>query len=353
MSVGAQAGLTPVADLLANSRRKYRRVLWILISAAILVLASAPLVGSVTLNFGRLFSGSILLQDNVDAQIFLVARVPRVLLAALTGAALAAAGLIFQSILKNPLATPYTLGVASGASLGAVVAIRSGLVMAFFGLSTITLSAFIGALLAVGLVYALTQWRLQLSTTALLLAGVALNFMFSSIILLIHYLSDFTQSYQMLRWLMGGLDIIEYPLILGTAILVAIGFVMANRLSKELNLISSGDHMAVSRGVDVLRTKRTAYFTASLLTAAVVSLTGPIGFIGLVVPHALRLIIGPDNRLLLPAAALAGATVLIICDTVARTLLAPTEMPVGVITALVGSPCFIWLLLRERQLRAS
>ena len=334
---------------LTDSGRKHRLVLLSLALVFLCALSLAPLVGPIQIRFSRLFASDVPFMQNIDAQVFFVARLPRVLLAAVTGAALAVSGLIFQSVLKNPLATPYTLGVASGASLGAVLSIRSGLVVVVFGLSSLTLSAFAGALFAVGLIYVLTQRRRDLSTSVLLLAGVALNFMFSSLILLVHYLSNFTQSYQMLRWMMGGLDVIDYPLISVAAVLVASGLVAASRFTKELNVISTGDELALSRGVDVLRIKRIAYLTASLLTAAVVALTGPIGFVGLVVPHALRLIIGPDNRLLLPASALAGAIALIVCDTIARTVMAPTEIPVGVITSLLGSPCFIWLLLRERR----
>jgi len=335
--------------LLTDSRRKHRLVLLSLALAFLSVLFLAPVLGPIQIRLNRLFATNIPFVENVDAQIFFVARLPRVLLAAVTGAALAASGLIFQAVLKNPLATPYTLGVASGASLGAVLSIRSGLVVVIFGLSSLTLSAFVGALFAVGLIYLLTQRRGELSTSVLLLAGVALNFMFSSLILLVHYLSNFTQSYQMLRWMMGGLDVIEYPLIASAAVLVALGLAATSRFTKELNLISTGDELAMSRGVEVVRVKRIGYLTASLLTAAVVALTGPIGFVGLVVPHALRLIIGPDNRLLLPASALAGAIALIVCDTIARTVIAPTEIPVGVITSLLGSPCFIWLLLRQRR----
>lgn len=330
-------------------KRRYTRLLVLCVFGFAFVFVSAPMIGSTRINWANLLSFDIPFADNVDAQIVFLARLPRVILASLTGATLAVTGLVFQALLKNPLATPYTLGIASGASLGAVVSIRFGFVVVILGVSSLILSAFAGALLTVFLIYLMSRRRRHLPTAVMLLAGVSLNFLFSALILFAHYMANFTQSYQMLRWLMGGLDVTDYKLILNVFPCVVIGLVILIAVSKELNLISAGEELALSRGVDIERTKKIAYFVASLTTASVVSLSGPIGFVGLVVPHILRLLIGADNRLLMPASIFLGASFLIICDTVARTILAPMEVPVGVITAMIGSPFFIWLLLKDKR----
>jgi iron complex transport system permease protein len=167
-------------------------------------------------------------------------------------------------------------------------------------------------------------------------------------VMFIHYLSDITQSFRIVRWLMGGLDITDYQTVFSICPLLLLGLGVLMYLARDLNLISTGAHSAMSRGVNVLQVQRMAMVSAALITGAVVATSGPIGFIGLIVPHIVRLLIGPDQRLLIPASLMFGATFLIICDTVARTILAPTEIPVGVITAMVGGPFFIWLLRRQR-----
>ncbi|MCG8607777.1 iron ABC transporter permease [bacterium] len=330
-------------------RRKHVRIQMLFALCFACTFVAAPMIGSVEIDLLNLFDFDAPFEDNSDAQIFFFARLPRVILASLAGATLAVAGLVFQAILQNPLATPYTLGIASGASLGAVVSIRLGLMVVIFGVSSLILSAFTGALLTVLVIYSMSHRRKRLPTSVMLLAGVSLNFLLSALILLVHYMANFTQSYQMLRWLMGGLDIIDYQLILNVLPFVVIGLVVTLSLSKKLNLISAGEELALSRGVDVERTKKVVYFIVSLMTASVVALSGPIGFVGLVVPHILRLLIGADNRQLIPAAIFFGATFLIICDTLARTIFAPMEVPVGIVTAMIGSPFFMWLLLMKRR----
>jgi len=313
-----------------------------------LVLLAAPAIGPTHIDFSKVFDSHLPFADNVDAQILLITRLPRVFLAAITGAALAVAGLVFQAILGNPLATPYTLGIASGASLGAVISIRTGLVIVVFGVSSLVLSAFVGALLVMFFIYLLTRGTGGLAPATLLLAGVALNFLATALMLFIHFLADFTESYQMLRWLMGGLDVTDYNLIASAGVMVALMLALMLTIARDLNLISAGEELAFVRGVNVARTKKIAYFGASFMTAAVVSVSGPIGFVGLVIPHLLRLLVGSDNRVLMPASILFGASFLIICDTLARTIMSPLEIPAGVITAIIGSPFFIWLLLREK-----
>lgn len=312
-------------------------------------LAICPGIGSVDIDLLRALRGFGSEANNLDAAILFTTRLPRTLLAALTGSALALAGATFQALLRNPLATPFTLGVSSGGALGAVIAIKIGLDFSLFGFSSVPLFSFAASLGTVALVYLLARSRVGLPTSILLLAGVTISFFFSALILFVHYIADFTESHQMLRWLMGGLDIVGYRPLLGLLPLWTAGVVLLLLESRNLDQISLGSYLASSRGVDTTRTKRRAYLAASLLTGGVVSLAGPIGFVGLIVPHTLRLLIGPGYRLLVPASVFAGAGFLVLCDTIARTILAPMEIPVGVLTAVIGGPFFLALLLREKK----
>jgi iron complex transport system permease protein len=187
-----------------------------------------------------------------------------------------------------------------------------------------------------------------LSTNVLLLAGVTMNAFFSALILFVQYFADFSQTYRILHWLMGDLDISSYQPILTALPLVVLSFVAFAWLARPLNLLSLGAESAGTRGLHVVGAERAAFLSASLATGAAVSVGGPIGFIGIVVPHLVRLVVGPDHRLVLPAAAFFGAAFLIACDVLARTVLAPIELPVGVITALIGGPFFLWLLVRKQ-----
>ena len=328
--------------------RRYSRVLTGFALLFLLTLLVAPLIGPTPVNLGRALQGLGDYSNNVDANILFVARLPRVLLGAVTGASLALAGAVFQALLRNDLAAPFTLGVSSGASLGAVIAISLGLNFSLLGLSSVSLAAFGGALGAITLVFNLVKSpRGQFPTSVLLLAGVTANFFFASLVMLIHYLSDFTRSFQIVRWLMGGLDITDYWTVLSILPLVAAGagFLIWN--ARDLNLISAGVDTALSRGVDVVKTRKTGFVMASLVTGAVVAHSGPIGFLGLIAPHIVRLIVGPDLRLLFPASMLFGASFLVLCDAFARTVAAPVEIPVGIITAMLGGPFFVWLLKRK------
>ena len=313
-----------------------------------LTLLVTPLAGPTSISLRRVFDFSIPFADNVDAQIFFVARLPRTLAGACVGALFAAAGVVFQGLLRNPLATPFTLGVSTGAALGAVLAITFNLSVAFMGMSAVPVAAFAGSLMAVGIVYALAQARHRgLSTTVLLLAGVTMNAFFSAMILFVQYFASFADTYRTLRWLMGDLDVASYQPILVALPTMGVAFAVFGWLARPLNLLSLGPDSAESRGLDVARAHRAAFFSASLATGAAVSIGGPIGFIGIIVPHLVRLLVGPDHRLVLPASALFGAAFLVACDLVARTILAPVELPVGIITALIGGPFFLWLLIRK------
>jgi iron complex transport system permease protein len=308
----------------------------------------APLVGSAPISLGRVFDRSIPFSDNVDAQIFFVARMPRVFAGAVVGAGLAAAGVVFQALLRNALATPFTLGVSAGASLGAMLVIVFGATVTAGPFSSVPLASLAGAALAAAIVYRLaTMQDRAMSTTVLLLAGVTLNSFFSALILFVQYLADFAQVYRATRWIMGDLDVGSFEPVVAALPMMAIAFAMFAWLPSSLNLLSVGADAASARGVVVGRTQRLAFVSASLATAAAVSLAGPIGFIGIVVPHLVRLMVGVDHRLVLPASALFGASFLVACDLAARTLLAPIEIPVGVITAMLGGPFFLWLLVRR------
>jgi len=327
-----------------------RLVLTIVVFGLLAVAAClfAPLVGSAPIRLRRVFDRSIPFADNPDAQIFFIARLPRALAGALVGSTLAASGVVLQALLRNPLATPFTLGVSAGAALGAMLVVTFPIQLALGGISAVPMASFAGSLGAVAIVYALaTARRGGLSTNVLLLAGVTLNSFFSALILLVQYFADFSQTFRTVRWLMGDLDVAGYLPILAALPLTLAAFAAFVCLPRALNLLALGPDAAAARGIDVHKTQRLAFFSASLATGAAVSLGGPIGFIGIVVPHLVRLIVGADHRLVLPASALFGAAFLVVCDVGARSLLAPMELPVGILTAMIGGPFFLWLLIRR------
>jgi iron complex transport system permease protein len=315
---------------------------------ALSAVVVSPLVGSTSISLTRAFDRSIPFDQNTDAQIFFIARLPRTLAGALVGSMLATAGVIFQGLLRNPLATPFTLGVSAGAALGAMLAITFGWSLSFLGIPAAPVASFVGSLLAVGIVYALASARHRgLSTNVLLLAGVTMNAFFSALILFVQYFADFAETFRILRWLMGDLDVSSYGPLLTALPLALVSLAAFVWLARPLNLLNLGPDAAESRGLDVVRTQRLAFFSASMATGAAVSVGGPVGFVGIIVPHLVRLLVGSDHRVVLPASALFGAAFLIACDAVARTILAPLELPVGVITALIGGPFFLWLLVRK------
>ncbi len=314
----------------------------------LLALVTAPLVGSTRISLRRAFDWSIPIADNPDAQIFFIARLPRTLAGALVGSTLAAAGVVFQGLLRNPLATPFTLGVSAGAALGAMLAVTFAPALQWLGVPVAPLASFAGSLVAVAIVYFLATARHHgLSTNTLLLAGVTMNAFFSALILFVQYFADFAETFRILRWLMGDLDVSSYGPLVATLPLVALSFAAFAWLARPLNLLSLGTDTAETRGLDVVRVQRVAFVSASLATGAAVSIGGPVGFIGIIVPHLVRLMVGADHRIVLPASALFGAAFLVGCDVLSRTLMAPVELPVGIITALIGGPFFLWLLIRR------
>jgi len=328
-----------------------RRLFWTIAGFGTLAAAAcllAPLVGSTRISLGAAFDRSIPYAENVDAQIFFVARLPRVLAAALVGSALALAGVVFQALLRNPLASPDTLGVSAGAALGAMMAITFGLDFSLLGISAVPLASFAGSMGALAIVYGLsTARRRGTSAVVLLLGGVTVQALLSAVIAFVQYLADFTQTFRNVRWLMGSLDVASYAPIVAALLPLAVAWAGFATLPRVLDLISVGSESAAARGVDIARTERVALVSASLATGAAVSLAGPVSFVGIIVPHLVRLIVGADHRLVLPASALFGGAFLIGCDLVARTIIAPLELPVGIVTAIIGGPVFLWLLFRR------
>jgi iron complex transport system permease protein len=305
--------------------------------ALVVVLIAAPLVGSTHIDLSRAFAGV-----SPDYEILFYARLPRVLLAALSGAALAITGVLFQCLLRDPLAEPYTLGVSSGASVGAVIAIC-------LGYQTGGFASLLGAGAVLFLVLGIAWEGRRVSSFTLLLAGVTMNSMCFAIILFLHNLSNFSQSFAISRWLMGGIDAVEYSTLGWLAAAVVPIAVLVSSRARQWNLMAVGEEWASSRGISTNLYTTAGYVAGAVLTGLATSLTGPIGFVGLIVPHALRLRLGADHRVLLPCSVLLGAAFLALCDTISRTVLAPTEIPVGVITALCGGPFFIWLLRSKRR----
>jgi iron complex transport system permease protein len=278
-------------------------------------------------------------------------RLARILLAACVGAALAAAGASYQAVLRNPLADPFILGVSGGAALGAVLFIAAAPSAGLVDSIARPAAAFLGAVVTLILLFGLARVQGRTETTALLLTGVVLNALDSAVIQFFVSAGDPARFQGTLSYLMGAMNAPSWRTLVMIAVLVTVGLGVLLTQAHTLNLLTLGDEEAAQLGVGVDRARWTIVLAASLVTAAAVAFTGIIGFVGLIVPHAMRALFGPDHRILLPASALGGAATLMLADAAARTVMAPTELPVGVVTALVGGPFFLTLLMR--RLRAS
>ncbi len=321
------------------------RALRVTLLAAAVALAVAlltPLAGPAPVNLLKAFRG-----EWPDAQMFFGVRWPRTLLAMLAGGALSVAGVLFQALLRDPLATPYTLGVSSGASLGAVVAICLGL-QSVAGMPALWVAALAGSAVVLVAVLAVSAERRRISSFTLLLAGVTINSVVMSLIMLLHNMASVGQSFAIVHWLMGNIDPVDAPTLWVMACVILPVCLLLCLLARHWNLMAVGEEWTATRGSSPHRLLLGGYLAASLLTAVVTAVTGPLDFVGLVVPHGLRLRLGSDHRLLMPASFLFGAAFLALCDTLARTLLA-VEIPVSVVTALVGGPIFIALLRSRRR----
>ena len=316
---------------------------------ALVVLAVAPLVGTEEVSVSQILAGLFSSATNVDFEIFFYHRIPRVMLAFAVGGSLAVAGAALQVVLRNPLAEPFILGVSGGGAVGAVLAISvPGLFFRVGPLSTVQVFSLAGCLAAILVIYRVASRAAGVSMATILLAGVTVNILCGAAILLIRYLASPHLLVAMDRWIMGGLDVVGYGELLTLAPLLIPGLGLLLFQGHALNLLAFGGDMAAGHGVQVAAVQKKVIIGMGLITAAAVSLSGPIGFVGLIIPHGVRRLSGADHRLVLPACFCLGGAFLTLCDLLARTVVAPTEMPVGIITAIVGGPVFIRILLRHK-----
>jgi len=317
----------------------------LLLSALLVSLVVGPSAVSVGEALQLLISGE---GEGAAADIVLRVRLPRALLAALVGACLAVAGVLFQALLRNPLADPFILGVSGGAALSGIAVLTLGSAIGL-GYSAVPPAAFAGAVLTVALLLAVAGPRGRLSPVTLLLTGVVFNAFASAAIVFLASSAGLADGARIFLWLIGNLSDARVDVAGWVALFLFLGLACAIPLARSLDLLALGEDPAAQLGVDVERTKRILLVATSLMVGAAVSVSGLIGFVGLITPHLLRLRIGPDHRLLVPASALAGAAFLVLCDTLARTLLGGREIPVGAVTALAGGPFFLVLLRRHHR----
>jgi iron complex transport system permease protein len=292
----------------------------------------------------------------VPASEFLIVlslRLPRIIAGVVVGAALAASGVVYQGVFRNPMADSYILGVSSGAAVGASIAIMFGSGIAFSGFGLLQVAAFIGAILAMFLVYNISRVGSRVPVTTLLLNGIAVNFFLYAIVALLEVLAGHNELSAIVSWLIGGFGVVKWLDIWPVLPFIIVGIVLSYFYARDLNMLALGEDQAQHLGVNVEKTKRVLLVLASMVAAAAVSLGGLIGFVGLMVPHITRIIIGPDHRILFPASAIMGAIYLVVCDALARVVALPfgsaVELPVGIVTMLAGAPFFVILFRRKKQ----
>ena len=310
-----------------------------LLALGLLILVLLPFVGITKIDISSLF------EKNSSSFIFWQLRLPRTLLGFMAGSALALSGLIFQNLFKNSLATPYTLGISSGASAGIVLGIKLNLSATFLGLNGLVALGFAGALISIGVILGIARLVKSYSIYTLLMSGVAINFFFSSFILITQYLFDFTQTLSILRWLMGGISGAGYGELLFLLPVYLFFILAAYLLRNELIIASAGEAFAYSKGLNIRKFRIIIFITVSFIIGILVSFVGPIGFIGLIVPHIARLIFRRDFKSVLIFTIFSGGIFLSITDFIARTLIPPAEIPVGIITSLMGAPFFLFVLI--------
>jgi len=326
------------------------RVVLVLVALAVLMVAAAGV--GLTTGPSNLAPGEVLAallggaEGDAAADIVLRVRLPRVLLALLVGGSLALAGVLFQALLRNPLADPYVLGISGGAALGGIAMLALGGALGL-GYRAVPPAAFAGALLAGLLLFAVAGVRGRVSATRLLLTGVVFNAFASALIVFLASTAGLTEGTRIFLWLIGNLSAARIDVAGWVAVFLAIGLACALPLARALDLLSLGDESAAQLGVEVERAKRVLLVSTSLVVGAAVSVAGLVGFVGLIIPHLLRLVLGPGHRLLVPASVLGGAAFLVLCDAAARVVLPGSELPVGAVTALLGGPLFLVLLRRQ------
>jgi iron complex transport system permease protein len=328
----------------SSGRVRLGRAVLILSVVLVVAFALALRVGYAPIDLRGLWT------DEASRLLFFQLRLPRVVMAGMVGASLAAVGAALQALFRNPLAEPLTLGVSGGGALGASLAIALGAGARVAGVPIIFLAAFAGAGAAMLVVYRLARTGAVVMPGALLLAGVVLNFIAASFVIFIQYLTDYSRALQILRWTIGSLDVVGFSLLWRMILFLVPGWIVLALAARDLHLISIDEETAASLGVNVRRSERMVYAASSLIVGVTVAVGGTIGFVGLIVPHAVRLLFGEDVRVVLPCSFLLGASFLMLADTVARTALGTGELPVGAITALAGGPVFLWLLKRQQRL---
>lgn len=314
--------------------------------ALVVVMGLCTLVGTQKISLSKAFSGpGDIPGSNIDYEIFII-RLRRVVLAAMVGAALACSGVVLQAIMRNPLADPYILGISSGAGLGAIIAILSGISWTFWGGSAVTAFAFIGAVATVWLVWFIGHFTGKSQVTGLLLAGVVVNAFFSAVIMFLTSIAKSEQLRATVYWLMGSITDKD-PLVLWiSGVCILAGIIALFLVCYRLNALTLGDEQATGLGIDPGKTRLVAFGFTAFITAIAVSLSGLIGFVGLIIPHGVRLVFGPDHRQLLPVSAFIGGAFLVCADTLARTIFGQEQLPVGVVTAIAGGPFFLILLAK-------
>lgn len=341
------------------SKNKYGAVLIFLSIILVISIGVFSVIGTANINWIDVFRiiGSktpiireyIDISDIIDSHQTIIwsIRLPRVLLGVLVGASLSIAGAAFQGMFKNPMADPFVIGISSGAALGAAIAIILRVSIPFIGISTISIFAFIGALLAVFTVYNIARIKNKVPVTILLLAGIAVGQFLTAIMsfLMVVYSNDMAK---IIYWTMGSLAGKGWEPLLKISLPVIASIILINFFARDLNIMLTGEESAKSLGINVEKTKMYILVLGTFMVSMVVSVSGIIGFVGLIIPHIVRIIIGPDHRILLPASALVGGIFMIFADTIARTIISPVEIPVGIITALFGGPFFLYLLKKKK-----
>lgn len=343
-----------------DKRAYYRSVFVLLIFVLLVVMVFAVTVGAANISFSTAISilmsrlpliGKMVSSDHIDnthAIIVLNLRLPRIIVAALVGAGLSIVGAVFQSIFRNPMADPYVLGISSGASAGAALAIAAGAEYLFMGFGIVTVSSFIGALFSIFIVYSVAKVGTKVPTTTLLLSGIAMNFLLSSAVSLIMFFNR-NRLDKIVFWMMGSFAASDIKRIILLSPLIIIASLFIYSFSRDLNIISTGEDIARSLGIEVEKSKKMLIALCSVLVACCVAVSGVIGFAGLIIPHIARIMFGSDNRVLLPFSMVTGAIFMVVCDTIARIVIPPVEIPVGAITSIFGAPYFIILLQKYKR----
>ncbi|EOC99910.1 FecCD family ABC transporter permease [Caldisalinibacter kiritimatiensis] len=343
-----------------NRRQRWSITIIILVALLFFSIALFSTIGSADISILETLKivGSRIpvVKDTIDLKgipdshltIILKVRIPRILLGVLVGAALSSVGAAFQGIFKNPMADPYVIGISSGAALGAAIAIIIKSKLSLLGFSSVSMGAYIGAIVSTFLVFFISRVKNRVPVTTLLLSGIAVGQFLTAIMsfLMVIYSKDLTK---IIYWTLGSFAGKSWNQLIPVALPIMISIVVLNFFARDLNVMLTGEESAKNMGIEVEKVKVIILFICAFTTAMAVSVSGIIGFVGLIIPHIVRLIVGPDHRILIPASALVGGIFMTYADTIARTIISPIEIPVGIITALFGGPFFIYLLRKKKR----